>query len=115
MKKLLYLFAIVLFAGLVNVNAQTKSETSEDLKITKEYTNISAVDEAESGDQKAESTEAHKCAPGCTKACCANKKECTKKQKKECKKKNSGSATKAECPHHKAALEQKEKEEQEKK
>ncbi len=119
MKKLFYLFTIILFVGLINVNAQTKSEVSKDLKTTKEYTNISAVKKAETGEQKAETTEQKAEtteAYECDHKKAASKKDCTKKQRKECKKKQeSGTASKVDCPYHKAAMEKKEKEEQGKK
>ena len=70
-------FAMFVITGTVN------AQTAEAVETTVEAVAADAATEA--GDAV---TEAHKCEPGCKKACCANKdaKKCTAAEKKACKK-----------------------------
>lgn len=77
MKKLVFTLAIAVFFVTFS-NAQSTDEKAAEAKQSVELTSVSKEKVA--------------CAPGCTKECCADKKECTdKKEKAACADKKSTS------------------------
>lgn len=91
-------FAMFVITGTVN------AQTTEAAEAAVETVAVEAADAT--GDAVAE---AHKCEPGCKKACCANKdaKKCTAAEKKACKK----SGKKCTAAEKKACKAKKEEEE----
>ncbi len=90
-------FAMFVITGTVN------AQTAEAVETTVEAVAADATTEA--GEAVAE---AHKCEPGCKKACCANEaKKCTTAEKKACKK----SGKKCSAAEKKACKAKKEEEE----